>query len=64
MVSVIILCGIVDDCSEGSVMTVVHSSVSGFHSFHKDVKSVKRAFVDIVQVHIILYVLTKCKSAG
>ena len=45
-VSFVILCGIVDDCSDGSVMTVVSSFVSDFRSFHKDVKFVKRAFVD------------------
>ena len=55
-----ILCGIVDDCSDGSVMTVVSSSVSDFCSFHKGVKFVKRAFIDNVQVHFILCVLTKC----
>ena len=49
-----------DDCSDGSVMTVVSSSVSDFRSFHKDVKFVKRAFVDNVLVHFILCVLTKC----
>ena len=59
-VSFVILCGIVDDCSDGSVMTVVSGSVSDFRSFHKDVKFVKRAFVDNAQVHFILCVLTKC----
>ena len=49
-----------DDCSDGSVMTVVCISVSDFRSFHKDVKFVKRAFVDNVPVHFILCVLTKC----
>ena len=59
-VSSVILCGIVDDCSDGSVMTVVCSSVSDFRTFPKDVKFVKRAFVDNAQVHFILCVLTKC----
>ena len=59
-VSFVILCGTVDDCSNQSVMTVVCSSVSDFHSSHKDVKFVKRAFVDNVLVHFILCVLTKC----
>ena len=37
-VNFVILCSIVDDCSGGSVMTVVCSSVNDFCSFHKDVK--------------------------
>ena len=49
-----------DSCSDGSVMTVVCSSFSDVCSFHKDVEFVKRAFVDIVPVHFILCVLTKC----
>ena len=40
-VSFVILCGIVDDCSDGSVMTDVCSSVTDFRSFHEDVKFVK-----------------------
>ena len=58
--SFVILCGIVDDCSDGSVMTVVSSFVSDFRSFHKHVKFLKRAFVLNVLVHFILCVLTKC----
>ena len=58
--SVVILCGIVDDCSDGSVMTVVCSFVSDFCSFHKDVKFVERAFVDNALVHFILCVLSQC----
>ena len=53
-VSFVTLCGIVDDCSDGSVMTVVYSSVGDFLSFYKDVKFVKRAFVDNVLVHVVL----------
>ncbi len=47
----VILCGIVDDCSDGSVMIVVRSSVSDFRSFHKDVKL---AFVENVLGRFIL----------
>ena len=50
-VSFVILCGIVDDCSDGSVMTVVSGSVSDFRSFHKDVKL---AFVENVLGRFIL----------
>ena len=49
-----------DECSDGSVMTVVCSSVSDFRGFHKDVKFVKRAIVDNVLLNFILCVLTKC----
>ena len=59
-VSFVIVCGTVDDCFNRSVMTVVCSSVSDLRSSHKDVKFVKRAFVDNVPVHFILCVLTKC----
>ena len=60
VVSLMIICGTGDNCSDGSVMTVVCSSVSDFHGFPKDVKIVKRAFVDNVLVHFSLCVLTKC----
>ena len=59
-VSFVILCDIVDDCSDRSVMTVVCSSISDFRSSHKDDKFVERAFVDNAPVHFILCVLTKC----
>ena len=59
-VSFVILRGIVDDSSDGSVMTVVCSFVSDFRSFHKHVKFLKRAFVLNVLVHFILCVPTKC----
>ena len=39
--------------SDGSVMTVVCSSVTDFHSSPEDVKFVKRAFVGNVLVHFI-----------
>ena len=52
-VSFVILYGIVDDCSDGSVMTVVCSSVSDFRTFPKDVKFVKKVFVDNIQVHFV-----------
>ena len=52
--------GCVDDCSGGSVMTVVCSSISEFRTFHKDVKFVQRALVDNVLVHFILCALTIC----
>ena len=53
-VSFVILCSTVDDCSDGSVMTVACSSVSDFRSCLKDVKYVKRAFVDNVLGPFIL----------
>ena len=53
-----------DDCSAESVMTFVCSSVNDFRTFHKDVKFVKRAFVDNVLGHFILYVLMKLYSFG
>ena len=59
-VSLVILCGIRDDCSDGSVVIVVFSSISDFRGFHKDVKFSERAFVKNVLVHFILCVLTKC----
>ena len=53
-VSFVILCSIVDDCSDRSVMTVVCRSVSDFHISPKDVKYVEKVFVDNIQVHFIL----------
>ena len=50
-VSFVILCGIVDDCSDGSVMIVACSSVTDFCSSHKDVKL---AFVENVLGRFIL----------
>ena len=58
--SFVILCSFMDDCSGGSVMTVVCSSISEFRTFHKDVKFVQRALVDNVLVHFILCALTIC----
>ena len=54
VVSFVILCGIEDDCSDGSVTTVVRSSVTDFRSFPKDVEYVKNVFVGNIQVHFIL----------
>ena len=50
--------------SDGSGMTVLCGPVSKFRIFHKDVKFVKRAFVDNVLGHFILYVLMKLYSFG
>ena len=46
--SVVILCGIVDDCSDGSVMVVLCSSVSELRISDENVVCVGRAFVDDV----------------
>ena len=55
--SVVILCGIVDDCSDGSVMVVLCSSVSELRISDENVVCVGKAFVDNVLGHFILSVL-------
>ena len=55
--SVLILCGIVDDCSDGSVLIVLCSSVSELRISDDNVVCVGRAFVDNVLGHFILSVL-------
>ena len=62
--SVVILCGIVDNCSDGSVLIVLCSSVSEFRISDDKVVCVKRAFVDNVPAHFILSVLMKLYSVG
>ena len=51
---VLILCGIVDDCSDGSVVIVLRSSVSELRISDENVVCVGRAFVDNVLGHFIL----------
>ena len=51
--SVVILCGIVDDCSDGSVI-VLCSSVSELRISDENVVCVGRAFVDDVLGRFIL----------
>ena len=55
----VILCGIVDDCSDGSVVIVLCSSVSELRISDENVVCVGKAFVDNVLGHFILSVLTK-----
>ena len=62
--SVVILCGITDDCSDGSVVIVLCSSVSELRISDENVVCLKRAFVDNVPAHFILYVLMKLYSVG
>ena len=50
----VILCGIVDDCSDGSVLVVLCSSVSELRIFDENVVCVGRAFVDDVLGRFIL----------
>ena len=57
--SVLILCGIVDDFSDGSVLIVLCSSVSELRISDDNVVCVGRAFVDNVLGHFILSVLMK-----
>ena len=57
--SVVILCGIVDDCSDGSVVLVLCSAVSELRISDENVVCMGRAFVDNVLGHFILSVLTK-----
>ena len=52
--SVVILCGIVDDCFDGSVVMVLCSSVSELRISDENVVCVKRAFVDDVLGRFIL----------
>ena len=63
-VSVLILCGIVDDCSDGSVLIVLCSSVSELRISDDNVVCVGRAFVDDVLGRFILQVLIKLYSVG
>ena len=56
---VLILCGIVDDCSDGSVVIVLCSPVSELRISDENVVCVGRAFVDDVLDHFILSVLMK-----
>ena len=58
-VSGVILCGIVDNCSDGSVLIVLCSSVSEPRISDDNVVCVGRAFVDDVLGHFILSVLMK-----
>ena len=50
----VILCGIVDDCSDGSVLIVLCSSVSELRISDDNVVCAGRAFVDDVLGHFIL----------
>ena len=52
--SVVILCGIVDDCSGGNVVIVLSSSVSKLRISDENVVCVGRAFVDNVLGRFIL----------
>ena len=52
--NVVILCGIVDDCSDGSVVIVLCSSVSELRISDENVVCVGRAFVDDVLGRFIL----------
>ena len=52
--SIVILCGIVDDCSDGSVLIVLCSPVSELRISDANVVCVGRAFVDDVLGHFIL----------
>ena len=63
-ISFVILCGIVDDCSDGSVLIVLCSSVSELRISDENVVCVKRAFVDDVLGRFILQVLIKLYSVG
>ena len=58
VVSFVILCGNVDDCSEGSVMTVLCGSVSDIRIFDENVICVGRGIVDNMLDHFILNVPT------
>ena len=58
-VSVLILCGIVDDCFDGSVVIGLCSSFSELRISDDNVVCVGRAFVDDVLGHFILSVLMK-----
>ena len=52
--SVVILCGIVDGCSDESVVIVLCSSVSELRISDENVVCVGRAFVDDVLGHFTL----------
>ena len=52
--SVVILCGIVDDCSDGSVVLVLCSAVSELRISDENVVCMGRAFVEDVLGHFIL----------
>ena len=60
----VILCGIVDDCSDGSVLIVLCSSVSELRISDENVVCVGRAFVDDVLGYFTLQVLIKLYSIG
>ena len=60
----VIVCGIVDDCSDGSVLIVLCSSVSELRISDDNVVCVGRAFVDDVLGRFILQVLIKLYSVG
>ena len=60
----VILCGIVDNCSDGSVLIVLCSSVSELRISDDNVVCVGRAFVDDVLGRFILQVLIKLYSVG
>ena len=53
-VSVVILCGIVDDCSDGIVVIVSCSSVTELRISDENVVCVERAFIDNVLGGFIL----------
>ena len=55
----VILCGIVDDCSDGSGLIVLCSPVSELRISNANVVCVGRAFVDDVLGHFILSILMK-----
>ena len=58
-VSFVILCGIVDNCPDGSVAIVLCSFVSELRISDGNVICVGKAFVDNVLVHFIFCVLIK-----
>ena len=60
----VILCGIVDDCSDGSVVIFLCSSVSELRISDDNVVCVGRTFIDDVLCRFILQVLIKLYSVG
>ena len=52
--TVVILCGIVDDCSDGSVVLVLCRAVSELRISDENVVCMGRAFVEDVLGHFIL----------
>ena len=62
--SFVILCGIVDDCTDGSVLIVLCSSVSEFRISDENVVCVGRAFDDDVLGYFMLYIVIKVYLVG